>query len=32
MFELTPMNVMVMVGVFLAVAVTFIICIRRELR
>lgn len=32
MIELTPLNIMLMVGVFIVVAITFIICIRRELK
>lgn len=32
MFELTPLNIMLMVGVFAVVAITFVICIRRELK
>jgi len=32
MFELTPTNVMMMIGIFLVVIVTFVICIRRELK
>ena len=32
MFELTPLNIMLMVGIFIVVAITFIICIRRELK
>lgn len=32
MIELTPSNILLMAAVFAAVAVTFFICIRRELR
>jgi len=32
MFDLNPQNVLLMLGIFVAVAVTFVICIRRELR
>ncbi len=32
LIELTPANLLLMAGVFAAVAVTFVICIRRELR
>lgn len=32
MIELTGMNIAIMIGVFLVVAVTFIVCIRKELK
>lgn len=32
MIELTPFNIMLMAGVFVVVAITFVICIRRELK
>jgi len=32
MIELTGANIAIMIGVFLVVAFTFIICIKRELR
>lgn len=32
MIELTPLNLVIMAGVFVLVAFTFIICIRRELK
>lgn len=32
MIELTMMNTAIMIGIFLVVAVTFIICIRKELK
>lgn len=32
MIELTPLNIMVMAGVFIVVVITFAICIRRELK
>lgn len=32
MFELTPLNLMIMAGVFVLVAVTFVVCIKRELK
>lgn len=32
LIELTPVNLLLMAGIFVAVAVTFVICIRRELR
>lgn len=32
MIELTPLNIAIMVGVFAAVMVTFVICVRRELK
>ena len=31
-FELSPFNIMLMIGVFVLVSITFIICIRRELK
>lgn len=32
MIELTPLNIMLMAGVFVLVAITFVVCIRRELK
>lgn len=32
MIELTPLNLMLMAGVFVVVMVVFVICIRRELK
>ncbi len=32
MIELTPFNILLMTGIFAAVAITFVICIRRELK
>lgn len=32
MIETTPINIMLMAGAFIVVAITFVICIRRELK
>lgn len=32
MFELTPLSLMIMAGAFVLVAITFVVCIRRELK
>ena len=32
MIELTPFNIMLMTGIFIVAAITFIVCIRRELK
>jgi len=32
MIEATPLNILIMAGIFAAVVITFIICIRRELK
>ncbi len=32
MFELTPLSLMIMAGVFVLVAITFVVCIRKELK
>lgn len=32
MFELTPFTIMLMAGIFVVIAITFVICIRKELK